>query len=82
MPSHYRIPSYANVAHAFGVALGEISAIIDTIICLDQRKKFLEELKAKILEQAGDHARLIDMQMIPYHYMPGNKARVILMAGK
>ncbi len=82
MPSRYHIPPYAHVANAFGAALGEISATIDTIVCLNEREKILEELKSKVLEKAGLASRLIDMQIIPYHYMPGNKARVILMAAK
>lgn len=82
LPSRYQIPAYANVANAYGAALSEISATIDTIVCLDQREKVLTELQAHVLRKAGPESSLVDMQVIPYHYMPGNKARVVMMAAK
>jgi N-methylhydantoinase A/oxoprolinase/acetone carboxylase beta subunit len=81
-PSRYYVPPHAHVANAYGAALGEISATIDTIVSLEKREQVLEELKARVLEKAGASSRLVDMQIIPYHYMPGNKARVILMAAQ
>lgn len=78
----YQIPDYAHVANAFGAALGEVSATIDTIVCLDEREKVLDELRNQVLAKAGVGARLVDVQVIPYHYMPGNKARVVMLAAK
>lgn len=80
LPSRYFIPLHAQVANAFGAALGQIGAVIDTTVCLDQREMVLENLKEKVIKEAGEGSQIVDMQIIPYHYMPGNKARVILMA--
>lgn len=80
LSKRFIMPDYAHVANAYGAALGEVSATVDAIVCLDQRDAVLEELRKQVLEKAGDGSRLVDMQIIPYHYMPGNKARVVMMA--
>ncbi len=82
LSAQYIIPEHANVANAYGAALGETSACIDTIVCLDHREKVLEELKCQVLAKCGPGSSLVDVQIIPYHYMPGNKARVVMMATK
>lgn len=80
LSSRYQIPPQFNVANAYGAALGEISTTLDTIICLDERDTVLEKLKEQLLKKTGRGSRLVECQVIPYYYMPGNKARVVMMA--
>jgi hypothetical protein len=80
------IPSHASIANAYGAALAEITATIDTTVALDQREAVMEKLKneaiRKLADLGGDlgSARFVDIQIIPYHYMPGMRARVIITA--
>ena len=86
LPERFQIPPYAHVANAYGAALAEISTTIDTIASLTQRNAVLQELKEKALRDTiakgacPRSSRIIEMQVIPYHYMPGNKARVVVTA--
>ncbi len=80
------IPGNSDVANAYGAALAEISATVDTVVSLNDREKTIEELKEKAIalavERGADatHARIVDKQVIPYHYIPNNLARVIVIA--
>jgi N-methylhydantoinase A/oxoprolinase/acetone carboxylase beta subunit len=80
------IPELSGVANAYGAALAEISATVDTVVSLKERKKTLEELKEKAVALAigkgadAKTARIVDVQVIPYHYIPNNLARVIVIA--
>ncbi len=80
------IPEHAAVANAYGAALAEISATTDTVVSLDQRERVLDQLReqtcAQAILQGADAAstRIVYQDIIPYSYMPGNRARVIITA--
>ena len=80
----HKIPSFFNVANAYGAALAEISGTIDTIVSLQNRKETLDELcekaKQKAIDQGANETtlRLVDQQIIPYSYVPNQMARVII----
>lgn len=80
------IPPHADVANAYGAALAEISATIDTVVSLNEREKTFEELMQKAIAMAvekgadGAKAKIVDKQIIPYHYVSNNLARVIVIA--
>lgn len=77
-------PNYAHVANAYGAALAEVSATIDTVVTLVNRENTLSHLKEQavlmaIQKGADPHEiQIIDQQIIPYHYVPNQMARVIL----
>lgn len=82
-------PKYFDVANAYGAALAEISGTIDTIVSLKDRDMILKELLNKSKQIAIDNGanpsslRLVDQQIIPYHYVPNQMARVIIrVSGK
>lgn len=85
----YCVPDHFNVANAYGAALAEISGTMDVIVSLQQRESILEDLfekaKQKAVRQGADAStiRLVDRQIIPYHYTTNQMARVILrVSGK
>lgn len=86
LPSRFRQVSYGSIANAFGASLAEIAAKSDLIVSLNEREKVLADLIDKTKERAALHGacpekvRITDIQIIPYHYMPGNQARVIISA--
>jgi len=77
-----QIPENSGVANAYGSALAEISYTVDTVISLEENK--LESIKEEALQCAmnkGSKApRIVDMQVIPYHYIPGKMARIVVTA--
>ncbi|CCB90472.1 putative Hydantoinase/oxoprolinase protein family [Waddlia chondrophila 2032/99] len=79
-------PEHQAVANAYGAALAEVSATIDTVLSLSDRGKQLEDLKDQALQLAVDEGassssvRIVDLQVIPYHYVPNQLARVIATA--
>lgn len=81
-----QVPEYHSVANAYGAALAEISATIDTVVSLKERNKTLELLKEEVLQKAvssgacAQNVRLVDVQVIPYHYVPHQMARVMMTA--
>lgn len=80
----FRSPPFAAVANAFGAALAQVSVTVDTVVCLQEREKTLEDLKRnaidKTVAKGGKNVQIVDQQIIPYHYMPGEMARVIVRA--
>lgn len=86
LPDRYRIPFYSSVANAYGAALAEISFTVDKTISLERRDIELQSLKEEALLGVisrggkGESARVVDLQIFPYHYMPGNAARVLVTA--
>lgn len=80
----YQMPSFYNVANAYGAALSEISGTVDTIVSLQNRDKVLdglyEQAQQKAIDQGAkaDTLRLVDQQIIPYSYVPNQMARVIV----
>ena len=81
----YLVPDYFDVANAYGAACSRIASTIDTIVCLDDRDKVLNELSIQAcaaVRAQGVHGEiyLVQKDIIPYFYVPGNKARVIVTA--
>ena len=80
----YQMPSFFNVANAYGAALSEISGTIDTVVSLQNREEILNQLYEKAKKKAIDQGarpetlRLIDQQIIPYSYVPNQMARVVI----
>lgn len=79
-------PKYHEVANAYGAALAEVSATEDIIVSLIDREKILNNINqkaiAKAIESGADplHVNLVDIQIIPYHYIPNHMARVVVTA--
>lgn len=85
----YIIPKNAGVANAYGAALAEISGTMDTVLCLDKREETIgklqreAELKAIQLGAREETLRVVSLEIVPYHYLPQNLARVkVTVAGK
>lgn len=80
------IPLHYNAANAYGAALAEISHVIDRVIALDNRSSLMhaveEELHHHLVQKGAkkETIRFINKQIIPYHYLQGNLARVIVTA--
>ena len=76
------IPKLAPIANALGAALAQISGTIDTIVPLQDRKKTLLELTKQAKQQAikagalADTLKVIEQQIIPYHYTSNNLTRI------
>lgn len=86
LDSRFVIPTYANVANAYGASLAEISATIDTVVSLEERQKVLDDLQQQAIQSAiqkgADYktVKIGDIQILPYHYVPNRMARVIIRA--
>jgi len=86
LEKRYFIPEYANIANAYGAALAEISGVIDQIVSLNQREIVLEKLQQEALKAAiqrgadPENVQIVDLHIIPYHYVPNQMARVIVTA--
>lgn len=83
------IPEFADVANAYGAALAEISGTVDTVVKLDNRQEILNKLIEQAMQKAVENGaqerslRLVDKQVLPFSYIPGNLARVkITVVGK
>ncbi len=78
------IPKHFDVANAYGAALSEISGTVDVVVSLEKREEILETLHAQAKQKAieaganPETLRLVDQQIIPYHYVPNQMARVIV----
>ncbi|MDP1836321.1 MAG: hydantoinase/oxoprolinase family protein [Chlamydiales bacterium] len=86
LSNRYMVPEYAGVANAFGAALAEISGTVDTVVSLTNREAVLQRLQEEAIDAAvekgarRDTTRVIDLQIIPYHYMPDHLARITVVA--
>lgn len=86
LDGRFIIPPYAHVANAYGAALSEISSTIDTVVSLEDRQKVLEQLQEQAIQSAIQRGadfktvKVVDVNIIPYHYMPNRLARVIVRA--
>lgn len=80
------IPDYSYVANAYGAALAEISGTIDTVVSLTNRQDALKKIHQAAINKAISNGakpnavRIVNQQIIPYHYIPNNLARVIVTA--
>lgn len=79
-------PPYANVANAYGAALAQVSATIDTVVSLVERDRILGELQQQAIQAAikkgADYqtTKIVEIEILPYHYIPNQIARVIVRA--
>lgn len=79
-------PNHAHVANAYGAALAEIAATVDTVVSLKNRNYTLTNLQEQAKELARQNGanqqttQIVDLQIIPYHYIPNQMARVIVTA--
>jgi N-methylhydantoinase A/oxoprolinase/acetone carboxylase beta subunit len=86
LDERFIIPPYARVANAYGAALAEISATIDTVVSLEDRQKVLDGLREQSIQAAIQKGadfktvKVVDIQILPYHYVPNRLARVIVRA--
>lgn len=86
LDSRFIVPPYAHVANAYGAALAQISAVIDTVVSLEDRQEVLAKLQQQAIQSAiqkgADYqtVKVEDIEIIPYHYMPNRMARVIVRA--
>jgi N-methylhydantoinase A/oxoprolinase/acetone carboxylase beta subunit len=84
--SRFIIPQHADVANAYGAALAEISATVDTVVSLENRQKVLEELQQQAIQAAIEKGadfksvNVVEVEIMPYHYVPNRIARVIVRA--
>lgn len=79
------IPNYFDVANAYGAACSRVAATIDAVVCLDERDRILEKLSAQVCADVvakgvNGSVSIVQKEIIPYFYVPGNKARVIVTA--
>jgi N-methylhydantoinase A/oxoprolinase/acetone carboxylase beta subunit len=80
------IPEHAAVANAYGAACAQVAATVDTVVSLQQRDAVLDKLRQQVCEQAyakgaqRTTVRLVQQEIIPYSYIPGALARVIMTA--
>jgi hypothetical protein len=74
------------VANAYGAALAEISGMVDRVVSLTQREEMLSALQEEALQEAvrkgadPQCTEVVDLQIIPYHYVPNHMARVVVTA--
>lgn len=86
LDSRFIVPPHAHVANAYGAALAQISAVIDTVVSLEDREEVLGKLQQQAIQTAiqkgADYqtVKIDDMEIIPYHYVPNRMARVIVRA--
>ena len=80
----YLLPEHHSVANAYGAALAEIACTIDRTIIMGETE--MDALKAQAIDQTiqrgarPESVRLTRVEIIPYHYLEGQRARVIISA--
>lgn len=80
------LPEHADAANAYGAALAQISGTVDIVLSLENREIALEEVRSQAIGLAVKNGacpqstQIIDIQIMPYHYVPGKQARVVAMA--
>jgi N-methylhydantoinase A/oxoprolinase/acetone carboxylase beta subunit len=86
LDSRFIFPKHAGVANAFGAALAEISGVVDKAVSLQNRTAVLDQLQQEAIDLAvqngatREETRVVDLEIIPYHYVPNNMARVVVTA--
>lgn len=86
LEGRFRIPPYAHVANAYGAALSEITGVVDSVVSLEKREEILKELSLLALSRAKENGassqnlRIVEREVIPYHYVPNQMARVRITA--
>lgn len=76
------VPDHYSVANAYGAALAQLSVTYDKILSLTDRDKTLaeivEDLSVQLHRMNVKNTKVIEKEIIPFSYMPGNLARVII----
>lgn len=76
------IPEHYMVANAYGAALAELAATFDAVMSLDNREKLLtkitKDLATHLQKKGVKKSRVIEKEIIPFSYIPGNLARIIV----
>jgi N-methylhydantoinase A/oxoprolinase/acetone carboxylase beta subunit/DUF917 family protein len=86
LPKGFVMPPLASVANAYGAALAQITHREESVVCLNNRDKVIELLKKKAIKQAinkgarRERVKIVDINITPYYYMPGNLGRVSVTA--
>jgi N-methylhydantoinase A/oxoprolinase/acetone carboxylase beta subunit len=79
----YIIPEFFDIANAYGAAYAEVCSKIDKIIELKNDLEIIN-IENQIIENAikngAKNPRIIEKTILPFHYIPGNKARIIIIA--
>jgi N-methylhydantoinase A/oxoprolinase/acetone carboxylase beta subunit len=84
---HMLVPNGASVANAYGAALAERTHTWCGVIALEEREESLQQAVARTFNEALEGGifdpRLVNLDVTPYHYIPGSKARVLVqVAGR
>lgn len=80
------VPEYAGVANAYGAAQAEKSATIDVTVSLERREETMAQIEAEVIAAATkagadpSRTRIVYKDVIPYSYISGNQARLIMTA--
>lgn len=80
------LPDNYEVANAYGSAMAEVAGTVDSVVSLEKREEVLEQLKTeakrKAIANGSDPAltNIVEMTIVPYHYMSKDLARVIIKA--
>lgn len=85
LPENWIIPQYSNVANAYGAALAEVSATTDQVVSFKEGRNdvldaLTEDIFNKAIRNGALNPKIIEQHIFPYHYLPGQMARVVLTA--
>ncbi|MCX3064519.1 hydantoinase/oxoprolinase family protein [Wolbachia endosymbiont of Drosophila pseudotakahashii] len=87
LPKYAFIPEYAEVANAYGAAFAEVSVTKDTVVSLTDRENVLKNIRNEAKGEISllykvnpSSIRIVYEEIIPYHYIPNNLARVRITA--
>lgn len=80
------IPEKSNIANAYGASMAEVSYTVDTVVSLENRDKALASITEEAMKGAKTKGacestlRIVDIQVLPYHYVPNKIGRVVATA--
>lgn len=86
LDDRFLLSPHADVANAYGAAMAEISFTVDTVVSLENRESTIDSLKEQATQGAilngadGSTIKIVDVDIIPYNYVPNKIARVIIVA--
>lgn len=80
------VPASAGVANAYGAALAQTSVTFDETLCLDDRAQTIARVEREVIAATiakgakAEQTRIVYKDVIPYSYVGGNRARLIITA--